>query len=132
MTFVKFPTGSNELTNDHVEGGMILPLAVLLPGKFGLGLMAEVDFAYNDVEDDYGVDFVYSATLGHEIVGNLSGYVRYVGVTPQGTDGTYQTIGRAGLTYRLTDDWIGGFGGTASPSDNADDFTVFVGTSSYL
>ena len=132
MTFVKFLTGSDELTNDHVEGGMILPLAVLLPGKFGLGLMAEVDFAYNDVEDDYGVDFVYSATLGHEIVANLSGYVEYVSVTSQGTDGTYQAIGSAGLTYRRTDDWIVDFGGTASPSDSTDDFTVFVGTSFHL
>jgi hypothetical protein len=129
MPFVKFPIGSNELSNDHVEGGVILPLAVPLPSDFGLGLMAEVDFVYNDEQDDYGVDFVQTATVGHNIIGNLAGYIEYVGVAPQDTGGTYQAIGSAGLTYRLTDDWIVDFGGTASPSDSADDFTVFVGTS---
>ena len=48
MPFVKFPTGSGDLTNDHVEGGVILPLAVALPDEFGLGLMAEVDVVYNE------------------------------------------------------------------------------------
>jgi hypothetical protein len=129
MPFIKFPTGSDELTNNHVEGGVIFPLAVALPSEFGLGVMAEVDFVYNELKEDYGIDFVHTATIGHNIAGNLAGYIEYVGVAPQGTGGTYQAIGSAGLTYRLTDDWIVDFGGTGSPSDSADDFTVFVGTS---
>lgn len=129
MPFVKFPTGSDELSNDHVEGGVILPLAVPLPNDFSLGLMAEVDFVYNEDEDDYGVDFVHTASVGRNIVGDLAGYVEYVGIAPHDTGGTYQAIGSAGLTYPLSDNWIVDLGGTASRSDSADDITVFAGTS---
>lgn len=44
MPFVKAPTNSHGLGNNAVEGGVILPLAVELPGGFGLGLMTEFDF----------------------------------------------------------------------------------------
>jgi hypothetical protein len=129
MPFVKFPTGSGNLSNDHIEGGVIFPLAIALPREFGLGLMAEVDFVYNEAEDNYGLDFLHTATIGHNIAGNLAGYVEYVGLAPNDTGGTYQAVGSAGLTYALSDNWILDFGGTGSPSDTGNDFTVFAGTS---
>ncbi len=131
MPFIKFPTGSHDLTNDHVEGGLILPLAVALPGKFELGLMAEFDFVYNEGTGGYGVDFVHTATLGHDIPGikNLAAYIEYVGIAPHDTGGTYQAIGSGGFTYTLTENWVLDFGGTVGLSRSADDFTVFVGTS---
>ena len=129
MPFIKFPTGSGAFTNDHVEGGVIFPLAIALPGDFGLGLMAEVDFVYND--DDYGVEFVHTATIGHVIPGfeKLGGYIEYVGIAPHDTGRTYQAIGSGGLTYAVSDDWILDGGVTVGLSDSADDFTIFVGTS---
>ncbi len=131
MPFIKFPTGSDELTNDHVEGGLILPLAVALPGDFGLGLMAEVDFVYNEATGGYGVDFVHTATIGHDIPGikNLAAYIEYVGIAPHDTGGSYLAIASGGFTYAMNDNWVLDFGGTAGISDNADDFSVFVGTS---
>jgi hypothetical protein len=129
MPFVKFPTGSDELSNGHVEGGVILPLAVSLPGGVNLGLMAEVDLVYNEADDGYGVDFVHTATLGRDLVGALAGYVEYIGVAPHDTGGTYQAIASGGLTYAVTEDWVLDVGGTVGLSDTADDFTVFAGTS---
>lgn len=129
MPFIKFPAGSDELTNNHVEGGLILPLAVALPRDFSLGLMAEVDFVYNEADDGYGVEFVHTATVGHGIVGNLAGYAEYIGIAPHDTGGTYQAIASGGLTYAVSDDWVLDAGGAAALSDSADDFTLFVGTS---
>ncbi len=131
MPFIKFPTGSGDLTNDHVEGGVILPLAVALPGEFGLGLMAEVDFVYNEAEGDYGIDFVHTATIGHAVPGidNLGVYIEYVGIAPHDTGGTYQAIGSGGFTYAVNDNWVIDVGGTVGLSDSADDFSVFLGTS---
>jgi hypothetical protein len=43
MPFVKFPTAARGLGNNSVEGGLILPLAVELPGGWGMGTMLEVD-----------------------------------------------------------------------------------------
>lgn len=131
MPFIKFPTGSNELTNDHVEGGIILPLSVALPGDFGLGMMAEVDIVYNESSGNYGVDFVHTATLGHTIPGvdRLGAYVEYIGIAPHDTGGTYQAIASGGLTYAMSENWVLDVGGTAGLSESADDLTVFVGTS---
>jgi hypothetical protein len=129
MPFIKFPTGSKDLSNDHVEGGLIVPLAISLPNEFSLGLMAEVDVVYNESSDDYGIDFVHTATVSHSIVGNLSGYVEYIGIAPHDTGATYQAIASGGLTYALTDNWIVDCGATVGLSDGADDFTLFVGTS---
>src|SRR5688500_12749162 len=41
MPFIQFPTGDDDVSTNHAEGGLIFPLAVELPAGFGLGLMAE-------------------------------------------------------------------------------------------
>jgi hypothetical protein len=129
MPFIKFPKGAGDLSNGHVEGGIIFPLAVSLPKEFSLGLMAEVDFVYDDERDRYGVDFVHTATISRPIVGNLAGFIEYVGIAPWRTGSTYQAIASGGLTYAINDDWVLDCGMTAGISDSAEDFTVFVGTS---
>lgn len=131
MPFVKFPTGTDGLSNDHVEGGVILPLAVALPGGWDVGLMAEFDLVYNDSTGGYGVDFVHTITTGHDVPGveNLAFYVEYVGIAPSDTAGTYQAIASGGFTYQVTPDWILDCGGTVGLSQSADDFTLFIGTS---
>ncbi len=42
LPFVKFPTSTDHLGNNAVEGGIIFPLAVKLPGDFDLGLETAV------------------------------------------------------------------------------------------
>ncbi|MBC7785628.1 MAG: transporter [Burkholderiales bacterium] len=129
MPFIKLPTGSDQLSNDHVEGGIMLPLAISLPNDFSLGLMAKLDYVYNDAADDYGFNLVHTATIGHPIAGDLSGYVEYIGIAPHETSASYQAIASGGLTYAINDHWILDCGGTVGISDSADDFTVIAGTS---
>jgi hypothetical protein len=131
MPFVKFPTGSRELTNDHVEGGVIVPLAAELPGGFGLGLMAEADILYNHTTGGYGVNFVQTVAIGHDVPGiaNLGGFIEYVSIAPHDTGERYQAIASGGLTYAVSEDWVLDMGATAGISDSADDVTAFVGNS---
>lgn len=128
LPFVKLPTGHDELSNDHLEGGIIFPLATSLPAGFDLGLMAEIDFVYNETEDDYGLEFAHTVVLGHDITDKLGGYIEYLGIASHDTSTDYRAIGSAGLTYSLSNDLLLDFGVTASPSDDADDFTIFTGT----
>lgn len=131
MPFVKFPTGCpDELGNDRVEGGIILPFAADLPGGWGLGLMAEVDLVYNEEDDDYGLDFVHTATLSRAVPGfeRLGFFVEYIGIAPIDTGATYQALGSGGLTFAINHDWMLDCGVTAGISDSADDIGVFVGT----
>ncbi len=129
MPFIKFPTGSDDFSNDHFEGGLIIPFAVSLPNDFSLGLMAEIDYVFDDADHDFGIDFVHTATISHPIAGELSGFIEYVGIAPTDTSKTYQAIASGGLTYAMSDNWIIDCGATAGISDSADDFSLFVGTS---
>lgn len=69
MPFVKFLTGSGDLSNDRVKGGLSFPFAFSLPGDWDVGVMAEIDFTYNEARDRYGVDFVHSVTASHGVPG---------------------------------------------------------------
>lgn len=132
MPFVKFPTGSDELSNDHVEGGIIVPFSMELPWGWGLGLMAEVDFVYDEGHGGrYGVEYVHTATLGHDVPGveGLGFYLEYVGIAPDRSGSTYQAIGSTGVTYQINPDWMVDFGGRFGISEGAEDVAVFVGTS---
>ena len=127
MPFVKLPTGDDELTNDHVEGGVIFPFACELPAGFSLGLMAEFDFVYDDADDDYEVELLHTVVLGHDLVGRLAGYVEYVGIAPLHGDADYQALVGGGLTYGLTENVQLDAGMNFGLTDDADDFNVFAG-----
>lgn len=129
LPFVKVPTGKDGIGNGHVEGGLILPLSIELPAGFDLGTMAEFDVTYDEDRDDYGVDFVHSASLSHKLVGELEGYLEYVGTAPRPGGGGYRAEASSGLVYGLADDWKIDAGGTLGLSGRTDDLTLFVGTS---
>lgn len=129
MPFIQFPTGNDDVSSEHAEGGLIFPLAVQLPREFGLGLMAEVDFVRNGADDGYAVDFVHTATVGHNLAGDLAGYVEYVGIAPSEGGSDYVAGLGAGLTYGLGDDVRLDAGVNFGLTDSADDFNVFAGLS---
>lgn len=129
MPFIKFPTAAEGLGNGHIEGGLIVPLAIALPGEFALGLMAEVDFNRSGADDRYVVDFVHTATVGHEIVGDLGGYIEYAGFLNLNGDEDYRGFFNAGLTYGLTPDVQLDAGIRVGLTQAADDFGLFVGIS---
>lgn len=133
MPFVKLPTGTGGLSNDHVEGGVIVPMAADLPGAFSLGAMLEADLVYHDETHGYGVDLLHSATLGHAIAGPVSGYVEYVGVLPRGApsgiESRYQAIASVGFTLELSDDLMLDAGARIGFSGDADRSAIFVGSS---
>jgi hypothetical protein len=127
MPFVVFPTGSDDLSSEQVEGGIIFPFAMNLPGEFTLGLMVEFDFVYDEEDDDYTTDFVYTAALGHDLVGELAGYAEYIGVAPLDGDSDYQALVGSGLTYGLSENVQLDVGVVVGLTDDADDFNAFTG-----
>jgi len=102
---------------------------VSLPNEWNLGLMAEVDLVRDDADEDYGTQFVHTATVGHDIVGDLAGYVEYVGVASHDLNLGYVAVLGGGLTYGLSDDVQLDTGINVGLSDDADDFNAFVGMS---
>jgi len=50
----------------HAEGGLIVPLALALPHKFGLGLNGGVVWVRSDATTGYHAEYLASASLAHE------------------------------------------------------------------
>jgi len=130
MPYVKFPTNQEQLGNDAVEGGIILPLAVELPHGWGMGVMTQFDFNRNSLYNGHHVEYVNSITFGHDIIGNLAGYVEFfssVSAEP-GVPGWVGTFD-CGLTYALSENIQLDVGANLGVTRAADDLNPFIGIS---
>ncbi len=129
MPFVKFPTNQDELGNDAVEAGLIIPLAMELPGGWGMGVMTEFDVNEDEDADGYHTEFVNSVTFSHDIVGNLGGYVEFFSLISAEPDADWIGTLDLGLTYAMTDDVQLDAGINIGLTRSADDLSPFVGLS---
>jgi hypothetical protein len=127
MPFVKFPTASDQLGNDAVEGGVILPLAVQLPGGWGLGLMSECDFLRNDETSSYHSTFIHSITLGHDLFGKLGGFFEFFSEVSRARGSPWVGTVDLGLSYGLTENSQLDAGVNLGVTDSADDVNPFAG-----
>ena len=127
MPFVKVPT-STELSNGEVEGGIIAMLGWDAGDTWGLGFQAEVDFVYDEAEDDLDTEFSHTAVLGFEVTEPLGAYLEYVGVVSPGSEADYQVVLSTGLTYALSADVVLDAGTQIGLIDSAVDLSLFVGT----
>ena len=125
--FVKFPTNGANLGNNAHEGGVILPLSVSLPHDWNMGCMAEFDFNQNSEDKDYHTEYIQSITFGHQIVGDLNGYVEFFSQTIDDVDMPWIATFDTGVTYQLTQDIQFDGGVNLGLTKNADDFNPFVG-----
>jgi hypothetical protein len=129
MPFISAPTGSDGVSSDHWEGGLIVPFGAELPGGFSLGLMGELDVVHDEPDDGEAYVLVHTATLGHDLVGDLAGFVEYAGAETFSGEGDYEAVLNTGLTYALGPDvqLDGGVG--VGLNDAAPDLRVFAGMS---
>ncbi|HTV17060.1 MAG TPA: transporter [Polyangiaceae bacterium] len=127
IPFVRFPTAAPGLGAGDVEGGLILPLTLELPSDFELGTMLELDETHRD--DGYGTDLVVSGSLGHDLWGELGGYVELATSVPlDGPDDTELGV-NGGLILQLGDDVAIDTGTRFGLTAPAPDFAWFVGGS---
>jgi hypothetical protein len=104
MPYVQFPTADDDIGGvDQLEGGLIAPIAFSLKNEWTLSAQAEIDFVRNDDDDDYGYSLLHTASIGHPIAGELSGYVEYVGVTNWELSTGYIALAGGGVTYMIGD-----------------------------
>ncbi len=129
MPYVKWPVNENQLGNHSVEGGLILPLAVELLAGWGMGVMTQFDVIRDTTSSGYHPEFVNSVTLGHDIVGNLGGYVEFFSSVSAERGSSWVGTVDLGLTYALTKNIQFDAGINLGVTRAADDFAPFVGLS---
>jgi len=75
LPYITLPTDRNNgISPDHVEGGLIVPYAVKLSDKFGLGLNAGFQVTHNGDTRGYHTEWLGSASLSYEWTENLGTY----------------------------------------------------------
>lgn len=129
MPFVKFPTSQDNIGNNSVEGGLIIPLGVELPAGWGMGLMTEIDFNRDENGSGHHAEFINSITFSHDIVGNLGGYVEFFSAVSTESGTPWVGTVDLGLTYGLSDNIQLDAGINIGVTDSADDFNPFIGLS---
>jgi hypothetical protein len=77
LPYVTYPTSTDGLGDYAVEGGVIFPLAVSLPYDFNLSLEPAASCMKNQDRDAYHEEFIASASLDHQIIGKLSGFLEF-------------------------------------------------------
>jgi len=128
MPWTKVPTAGSR-GNDKVEGGLMLPFGVELPWEFEAGLMVEGDWMANEADDDYHLELLTSATVGHTLVGPLSAFAEVFGVYSTEPDASYALAVDFGFTVDI-DGWLQPDAGIAlGLTEAAEDYAVFAGLS---
>lgn len=123
MPYVKIPVGG-EVSNDHWEGGLIVPLAWRVADNWSVAFQVEGAAVYD--EDDGGTDFEFShtAVVGIDLSERAGCYLEYLGVA--GED-DYEAYASGGVTWALSDFKQLDLGAVAGINDAAEDLTVFSG-----
>jgi hypothetical protein len=129
IPYFKVPTAGRGVGNGSVEGGLLFPLAVRLPGEFDLGLQTRLDCLRNDGRSGHHLESVNSVVVGHSIVGPLSGYVEFFTIHPFESNSPWQGLVDCGLTYLLTEDIQLDAGCNFGVTASAPDYNPFLGLS---
>jgi hypothetical protein len=128
MPYIKLPTNTNNLGNKYFEGGVIIPTAYPVPFGFSFGSTVSWNYLRNDEDTGYINRLVTSITLGHQIIGELSGYAEiFSDKNLQAPD--WVVTADAGLTYGITDKIVLDGGINIGITKEADDFNPFLGLS---
>jgi len=127
MPFVTLPTADEGVGADDVEGGIIFPFSVELPRGWEFGTMVELDCLADEDGSGHHLETVTSFTFGHQIAGDLSGYVELVSVL--GPESAWAASFDCGLTYALSEDIQLDAGVNFGLTRAAEDLNPFLGLS---
>lgn len=129
MPYVKWPTSQHDLGNNAIEGGVIIPVSFELPAGLSSAVMTQFDWVQDSDSKDYHPEFVNTITVGHNIIGNLDGFVEFFGLVSTESGAPWIGTLDLGLTYSITDDWIVDGGVYIGVTKSAPDIAPFIGMS---
>lgn len=125
MPFLKLPLPASDLRNGSTEGGLIIPLAVALPGGWSMGVMTEVDFVKG--RGGYDTEWLNSITFSHALTERLGFYAEFAALTGTAPGFRWQAQADTGLTYAWSDDVQFDCGCNFGLTRSAPDYQPFAG-----
>jgi hypothetical protein len=128
LPFVVLPTDrDNGIGPDFAEAGVIVPYAIKLTDKLGLGINAGVSWLKSDAQAGHHAEYLASASLGVEWSESIGTYYEVAGRF--GGDGGDEVVLGTGITYRLSKNMQLDAGVNVGVTPAADRFNPFVGVS---
>jgi hypothetical protein len=102
IPYIKMPSKTTGIGNNHVEGGVIVPWVRTLGPGSEVGAMAEWDLLRNDANNGYDSRWFASAYVRQHIVGAFGAYAETtVGVSSASSSSFAGTLG-GGVTFDFT------------------------------
>jgi hypothetical protein len=126
MPYVKIPSNTR-LSNKEWEYGLIIPFAVAVNDRVGLGFMGQMDLVSDPNTGGYDFEWMQTATMGIGLTEKLGMYVEMVCVAGPSTD--CRVLLDGGLTFSVTDDLVFDAGLRIGMNRAAEDIGVFTGMS---
>jgi hypothetical protein len=127
LPFVKFPTNTDHLGNNSVEGGVIFPLAVKLPGGWDMGMETAATFMRNGDVHGYHSEIINTVTFDHDLFGKLSFYAEFFSNVSTERDSSWVGTVDIGFNYGLTENVQLDCGVNLGVTRSADDVNPFMG-----
>jgi len=127
LPFMKFPTSTDHLGNDSIEGGVIFPFAANLPLGFDMGLETGLNVFRDEETSGYHAEFINSVTFGHSLVANLRGYVEFFSNVSTERDATWLGTLDVGIGYELSKNITLDGGCNFGLTNSAPDLNPFTG-----
>ena len=111
LPYIKFPTALAGLGNGKVEGGIILPISVNVPGGFTVIVMPEGQYLKNDAGSAYHAAFSFLVNVSHPLDKRWTIYSEiFTSQYFESQDSPVYSLDEA-LTYALTPNLQLDFGG---------------------
>ena len=127
MPTVTLPTGAKGFTAGGWEAGLILPVAMPVPGGAGLGLMAQGDIVRDGDGDGVHPEGFFTATVGRDLAGPLAGFVEIATRLRPRAEGSNPLALDVGMTYGMSEDAQLDAGVQWGLGGDAEDQRFFVG-----
>lgn len=130
LAYVSLPTDRhNGISPEFVETGLIVPFAVKLSDKFGLGVNGGAAYLREDAESKYHIEYLASASLADEWSEKLGTYYEVAArFNTEDARGDVIVLG-TGFTYKLSKNVQFDAGVNVGVSPAADRINPFVGLS---
>lgn len=128
IPFVKIPA-NNDLGNDSVEGGVIVPLVVDLGAGWSAGVMTEIDIISDEAGSGYHPEYVNSIVFGKSVTGKLGVYTELFTSKSAENGADWANTFDLGMTYGMSENVVFDIGVNLGVTDAADDMNSFAGFS---
>lgn len=104
LPYLVFPTGSDDVASNRVEGGIVVPFACSLAEGWDLGAQVQIDRVRGGDNNGHETVFSHTVALGREISDRFGVYGEYIGELSLADDSGYSPSIAGGFAFSITRD----------------------------